>query len=171
MILFTGRIQEWQIFPIRVQIPNEVITVPSLFDNESQTTRMIFYTHRWTIRPPHILESPSAEILGGIDDPNSFPSRCLSRVTGIIIGGEAARRMFYQSNFTKQSDTWRLYNGVIRHVATQDLNESPSPKRRKRGIVTLASLTKEVILRTLQTLILVTRDWAYVMMTDGLGRF
>jgi hypothetical protein len=169
--LFTGRIQKRKIFPIRASIPNEVITVPSLFDSESQAKlRMIFYAHRWTIRPTHIRESPSQEISEDLDDPNSFPSRCLTRAAGIIIGGEAARRMFYRSDFFQQTETWRLYNGMIRHAATQHLNEAPTPKRLKRGIVTLASPTKELISIALQTLILVTEDWAFVMMADGMGK-
>jgi hypothetical protein len=90
MILFAGRTNERKIFPLRVSIPNDIITVPSLFDDESQRKlRLIFYTHRLTIRQSHIREPPSQDILSGLGDPNSFPSRCLSRATGIIVAGES----------------------------------------------------------------------------------
>jgi len=171
MILFAGRTNERKIFPLRVSIPNDIITVPSLFDDESQRKlRLIFYTHRLTIRQSHIREPPSQDILSGLGDPNSFPSRCLSRATGILVAGEAVRRMFFRIDFLRQAEIWGLHSGARQHATAQHLNGSPTSKRYKQGIVTLASPIKESISKGLQTLLLLTGDWALVTMADGTGK-
>ena len=172
MLVFAGRSQGKHIFPICITLPNEVLSFPSLFNTEAQATfRMIFHAHRRTIRPTHMHRPPSAEIFQDTNDPNSFPSRCLSRENGIMIGSEAARRMYYHSFFVQHSDTLRLYNGAYRHEETQRLAGLQSHKRRKRNVVTLAYSTKHNISLALQTLILITKDWAFAMMADGTGRF
>jgi hypothetical protein len=52
MMVFEGRSQGKHIFPISAALPNEIITVPSLFSIKAQATfRMAFYAHRLTIGP------------------------------------------------------------------------------------------------------------------------
>jgi hypothetical protein len=64
MMVFAGRSQGKHIFPISAALPNEIITVPSLFIIKAQATfRMTFYAHRLTIDPTHLPRSPSTDIL------------------------------------------------------------------------------------------------------------
>jgi hypothetical protein len=171
MLVFAGRSQGKHIFPISAALPNEIITFPSIFSTKAQATfRMVFYAHRLTMGPTHLHRSPSADILLDSQDKSSFPYRFLDRGSkGILISSEEARRMFFHIQFIQQTETFRRHNNVYRFEATQLRPGYPDKKRRKRNVVQLSQSTKEIISLALQTLIIVTKDWAFSMMAEGTG--
>jgi hypothetical protein len=173
MMVFAGRSQEEHIFPISASLPNETITIPSLFSTKAQATfRMAFNAHRLMIGPTHLHRSPLADTLLDSHNRSSFPYRFLDRSSkGILISSEAARRMFFYIQFIQYAETFRRYNNVYRFEAMQLRAGHPDKKRRKFNIVQLSQSIKEIISLALQTLIIVTKDWAFCPMAEGTGSY